>query len=231
MELKDKTFDINNTHKKVVNTDENFAYFADGARIKKEVLITKYEEVMDPNAFFNTTSGLEGLAKDINKIDSNAITENITPHPNVNNLDTGTTQIINNNQKEETPEITRIDNSGLKPAPPQNENFFSKIKRNNVINIDFSVEEKFPELEFVRMMNDNYETSIIEHFAREIVEKMIFDPEILLESIKNSITEIVYGKDNEEIANKEKIENESDGKETSENTESSTGQGELEQEA
>jgi hypothetical protein len=204
MELKGKVFEINGEHKKVSNTDENFAYFPDGARIKKELLVTKYEEVMDPEAFFNNPGGLEGLAKDINNIDPNKITESTSSHTNVNTHQPSTSQVIQNQPVEEAP-VTRIDNTGLKPEPVQNENFFSKIKRNNTINIDFSVEEKFPDLDFVRMMNDNYETSIIDHFAREIVEKMVFDPETLMESVRKSITEIVYGKDSVQLR---EIENE-----------------------
>ena len=195
MELRGKTFDINNSHKKVINTDDDFAYFEDGARIKKSILVTKYEEVMDPNEFFKTnTTGLEQLAESITKIDTTSIT-NTTNTTNVNTIEQPVTKIINDNVNDAIVEekVTRIDNTGLKPETSQSENFFAKIKRKHTINIDFSIEEKFPDLEFVKMMNDNYETSIIEHFAREIVEKMIFDPEKLLESIKSSITKIVYG--------------------------------------
>jgi hypothetical protein len=199
MDLKGKIFEINNEHKKVVNTDDNFAYFADGARIKKDILVTKYEEVMDPEAFFNNPGGLDGLAKDINNIDTNSITESApSSHTNVN-TQPSTTQIVNDQPVAEE-QVTRIDKTGLNAQPASTQdNFFSKIKRNNLISLDFTVEEKFPDLEFVRMMNDNYETSIIEHFAREIVEKMVYDPEILMESVKRSITEIVYGKDSVQL--------------------------------
>lgn len=192
MELTGKIFDINNENKKVVNTDETFAYFEDGARIKKQLLITKYEEVMDPSSFFDNTAGLSGLAKDFQKIDTNAITENNSPMSNVNVVETPTTQVVNSPQPVEQETVTRIDNTRI-GNPPAQDNFFSKIKRNNEIEIDFSITEKFPDIEFVRMMNDNYETSIIDHFANEIVEKLLFDPESLLNAVKNRIHEIVYG--------------------------------------
>jgi len=205
MELKGKTFDINGDKKIVVNTDDDFAYFGDGARVKVDILLTKYEEVMDPNAFFNTESGLKGLAEDFEKIDTKAITEHHAPTSNVNNTGAPATTVIINGEEQEAQQVTtqppvqKIDTTGLKPATNGGGDFFSQIKRNNEIEIDFKVSEKFPDLDFVRMMNDNYETSIIEHFAREIVEKMIYDPEALLESIKDRITEIVYGKDSVQL--------------------------------
>jgi len=219
MELKGKTFDINGEKKKIVNADDSFAYFADGARVKKDILVTKYEEVMDPEAFFNNESGLKTLASDFEKIDTNAITENVAPTPNVNTAQPTTTTIVNGPIDE--PPVLKIDNTGLKPVANQSGDFFSKIKRNNVIDIDFKITEKFPDLDFVRMMNDNYETSIIEHFAREIVEKLIYDPESLLESIKGSIEEIVYGKETatlKEVETKtpysEELKSENDNTET-----------------
>ena len=226
MELVNKTFDINGEHKKVVNTDDTFAFFKDGACIRKDLLVTKYSEVMDPSSFFNpNASGLENLANDINNINTNNIMESNTQTiVNDGNIEQHEEIIETPNvQQVETPSVTRIDNSGLKNQQTSNNDFFSKIKRNNLISIDFSIEEKFPDLDFVRMMNDNYETSIIEHFANEIVEKMVYDPTALLESVKRSINIIVYG---EEVSNENKeLENEQESESTIvENTEDNTEQ-------
>lgn len=180
MELKGKTFDMNGTQRKVSNTDADFAYFEDGSRIKKDVLITKYEEVMNPADFFNNTSSIQNLAQEVKQIDTNVIMNEETKAVHV-------AQVVT-----ESPAV-KIEN---KPTHNSGNDFFSKIKRNNTITIDFSIEEKFPSLDFVRMMNDNYETSIIDHFAQEMVEKIVFDPEALLESIKKRLNEIVYGEEN-----------------------------------
>lgn len=207
MELKGKTFSINKNDKKVVNTDETFAYFEDGACIKKDILVTKYEEVMNPTDFFNNTQSLNNIVQEVSKIDTDTVI-NSDNRTVVKAIEDNTETVYDNKQEEannasviqsQTPNsIVKIDNTGLESAKIKDNDFFSKIKRNNIIKLDFIVEEQFPDLEFVKMMNDNYETSIIDHFAAEIVEKMIYDPKELLEIVKNRIKEIVYKDDKPE---------------------------------
>lgn len=69
---------------------------------------------------------------------------------------------------------------------------FQGVKRN--LNLDFNIEisEKIPRLDFIEMMEDSYETSIIDFLSNEFAEKLLKDPEIIKSLIKEKIMKMVY---------------------------------------
>lgn len=72
---------------------------------------------------------------------------------------------------------------------------FRKTKRNVDFKISFDVNDKIPRIDFIEMMEDSYETSMIEFLADEFTNKILQDPSIIKNKIKDKIKEIVYGKD------------------------------------
>ena len=71
---------------------------------------------------------------------------------------------------------------------------FKGVKRSVEFNLDLKLENKIPRLDFIEMMEDSYERSIIEFLAEEFTNELLKDPRVLKETIANKIREIVYDK-------------------------------------
>jgi len=71
---------------------------------------------------------------------------------------------------------------------------FRGVKRSVEFSLDLKLENKIPRLDFIEMMEDSYEKSIIDFLADEFMRELLKDPKNLKESIKSKIKEMVYGK-------------------------------------
>jgi len=71
---------------------------------------------------------------------------------------------------------------------------FKGIKRSVDFTLDVKLENKIPKLEFIELMEDSYERSLIEYLAEEFANELIKNPESLKQSIAGKIREMVYGK-------------------------------------
>jgi hypothetical protein len=69
---------------------------------------------------------------------------------------------------------------------------FKNVKRNTNFKIDFTVENKIPRLDFIEMMEDSYNTSIIDFLAQEFTDQILSDPDIIKEKIKSKLMDLVY---------------------------------------
>lgn len=72
---------------------------------------------------------------------------------------------------------------------------FKKTKRNVEFSISFDVSDKIPRRDFIEMMEDSYEISIIDFLSDEFTNKILKDPSIIKNRIKEKIKEVVYGKE------------------------------------
>jgi hypothetical protein len=68
---------------------------------------------------------------------------------------------------------------------------FKNVKRNLDFNIDLKIEGKIPRLDFIEMMEDSYEVSIIDFLAQEFTENLLKDPKLLKNKIKNEIKRLL----------------------------------------
>lgn len=116
-------------------------------------------------------------------------TQQNIPQPNHNNTQ------FNQPQYQQTQPIQ---------ADPQ-EALFKKLKRNTKAVFDLKVEEMIPTSDFIRMMNDNFETSIIDFLSRQTVEKLLNDPDKLRKQIKAQLETTIYGAPIEEEEEEEEI--------------------------
>ena len=71
---------------------------------------------------------------------------------------------------------------------------FRGVKRSVEFSLDLKLENKIPRLDFIEMMEDSYEKSIIDFLAEEFANELLKDPKSLKESIKSKIKEMVYSK-------------------------------------
>lgn len=95
----------------------------------------------------------------------------------------------------------------IQSSPKQDDpitSMFKNVKRNVDFNISVDISDKIPRLDFIEMMEDSYEMSIIEFLSNEFTNKILSDPSIIKNSIERKIKELVYGVPEMTRGNKEK---------------------------
>ncbi len=70
---------------------------------------------------------------------------------------------------------------------------FKGVKRAVDFKMNIEVSNKIPRLDFIEMMEDSYQTSIIDFLADEFTEKLLKDPQIIKNMISDRIKQLVYG--------------------------------------
>ena len=109
----------------------------------------------------------------------------------VNRDDSGevTGSVIVNNQ-----ENIAYQKQYSKPVEDPVHTMFKGIKRSVEFSLDLNLENKIPKLEFIEMMEESYEKSIIDFLANDITQSILSNPDYLKEKIKDKINEMVYNK-------------------------------------
>jgi hypothetical protein len=87
---------------------------------------------------------------------------------------------------------------------------FKGVKRNVKFDINIEISDKIPRLDFIEMMEDSYEISLIDFLAEEFTNKILQNPNIIKDTITEKIKLLVYGAPNikpvqENIQRKEKV--------------------------
>lgn len=115
---------------------------------------------------------------------------------------TTTTRVEVNNQKQQ--EVNReYQQAPVQKAEDPIISMFRNTKRNVNFNVSIDIENKIPRLDFIEMLEDSYEISIIDFLADEFTNKILNDPSSIKENIKSEITKLVYGEDSKNIENSE----------------------------
>lgn len=114
-------------------------------------------------------------------------------------------QVVEVNREEETNNFNNEEskqnwnNEQIKVIQPiQQEDpilrMFKGVKRSLDFKVSIDINNKIPRVDFIEMMEDSYETSIIDFLANEFTNNIINNPEMIKEMIKSKITDIVYDK-------------------------------------
>lgn len=118
------------------------------------------------------------------------------------------------NSEEKSEPVNRIDIDNNLQVEPSREyvqpvqkaedpiaTMFKNVKRNVNFNITIELSNKIPRLDFIEMMEDSYETSIIEFLSNEFTNQILNDPSQIKETIKKEIHNLVYVNDSTETVN------------------------------
>jgi hypothetical protein len=84
---------------------------------------------------------------------------------------------------------------------------FKNTKRIKEFSISFDIKDKIPRLDFIEMMEDSYNISIIDYLATEFTDKLLKNPQIIENMIRAKIKEMVYKPDikkKDDLVEKEK---------------------------
>jgi len=69
---------------------------------------------------------------------------------------------------------------------------FRNVKRTIDFNLDLKIQNKIPRIDFIEMMEDSYQISIIEFLAEEFAEELLKNPNGLKKMISDKIRSLVY---------------------------------------
>jgi hypothetical protein len=70
---------------------------------------------------------------------------------------------------------------------------FKNVKRSKEFSISLEIKNKIPRPDFIEMMEDSYNTSIIDFLASEFTDSLLKNPQIIEDMIRQKIKEVVYG--------------------------------------
>lgn len=70
---------------------------------------------------------------------------------------------------------------------------FKNVKRVKDFSISLEIKNKIPRPDFIEMMEDSYNTSIIDFLASEFTDNLLKNPQIIEDMIRQKIKEVVYG--------------------------------------
>lgn len=70
---------------------------------------------------------------------------------------------------------------------------FKNVKRIKEFSISLEIKNKIPRPDFIEMMEDSYNTSIIDFLAAEFTDNILKNPHLIEDMIKQKIKEVVYG--------------------------------------
>lgn len=68
---------------------------------------------------------------------------------------------------------------------------FKNVKRNVDFKFSFDIDGKIPRIDFIEMMEDSYDTSIIEYLAEDFTNKILSNPDIIKNKIMSEIKYMV----------------------------------------
>lgn len=71
---------------------------------------------------------------------------------------------------------------------------FSQVKRSTNFSLNVKLVEKIPRKDFMKMWEDSYEVSIIDYLVDEFTEKLLNDPSMIRDQLKEALKVHVYGK-------------------------------------
>jgi hypothetical protein len=70
---------------------------------------------------------------------------------------------------------------------------FKNVKRSKEFSISLEIKNKIPRPDFIEMMEDSYNTSIIDFLASEFTNSLLKNPQMIEDMIRQKIKEVVYG--------------------------------------
>lgn len=78
---------------------------------------------------------------------------------------------------------------------------FKNAKRNTEFKFSVNIDSTIPRLDFIEMMEDSYDVSIIEYFTNKIMNEFLEDTSSIKEQISNKIKEMISQGENKESKN------------------------------
>lgn len=154
-------------------------------------------EELDPKSFFDGNTHnqlLEKLKREAENIDLNKIPQQVvsTNTPVTSRVEEPAVKKI----LVETDESGKTTSKEESSPAAQSSDFFKKMKRTYDVKINIQLAQRIPNLDFIKMMDENFDQGILEYLVSEITEEILASPQIIHTQVKKQLQDLM---DNKEI--------------------------------
>jgi len=143
------------------------------------------DESVDPNKFFSNQSTYNAFADQIKRVPLEKVpydndSTSLRMPESYGNMQTSTSDsaIIMSDPEDEIEELKRKYGA-------------VNVKRNTNFNLNFKITGKIPRLDFIEMMEDSYDVSIIEFLADEFTRNILNDPSAIRDKVIAEIKSMI----------------------------------------
>ena len=167
----------------IVNVDGNNQF---KPQINESAIIMTTEE--DERAELARRYGMTNPQNDVEK-QNQAFSRLLNPEEPVQKIEVSRDEVVVNNQP--------MVNVSRESVQPRMEDpiitMFKNVKRSKDFSISLEIKNKIPRPDFIEMMEDSYNTSIIDFLASEFTDNLLRNPQMIEDMIRQKIKEVVYG--------------------------------------
>jgi hypothetical protein len=103
---------------------------------------------------------------------------------------------VNREQPQSVQQRPQVQSQPIQPVAQVEDpiiTMFKNVKRIKDFSISLEIKNKIPRPDFIEMMEDSYNTSIIDFLASEFTDNLLRNPQIIEDMIRQKIKEVVYG--------------------------------------
>jgi hypothetical protein len=151
-----------------------------------------YNQINETDTTISVISEEEAKKELMNKYNVSNLTESIGKQKDIfdslinDNEDITKTVVQDKNKRIiESPKVVEIKEDPIVTI-------FKNIKRVNDFEITISIKNKLPRYDFIEMMEDSYNVSIIDYLSSEFTNELLRNPSIIENTIKEEIKKLVY---------------------------------------
>lgn len=157
---------------------------------EKRLILEKARAVNPANSMVNQMEKFRGI------LDDESVSE--LPVKSVTSSETRTQLPVTSPEQNENSQQSTFEKVDLIERNVEDDpivKLFKNVKRKQDFSFSFTVENKIPRPDFIEMMEDSYEYSLIDFLAEEFTQNILSDSESIKEKIKSELTELVYNRD------------------------------------
>ena len=157
---------------------------------EKRLILEKARAVNPANSMVNQMEKFRGI------LDDESVSE--LPVKSVTSSETRTQLPVTSPEQNENSQQSTFEKVDLIVRNVEDDpivKLFKNVKRKQDFSFSFTVENKIPRPDFIEMMEDSYEYSLIDFLAEEFTQNILSDSESIKEKIKSELTELVYNRD------------------------------------
>jgi hypothetical protein len=140
---------------------------------------------VNPDTSSDVNKQKESFDKILNPDNSSKTSPIREDHTNSTSSERTTSVSYENNNTTPTPNRVEVEDPII--------TMFKNAKRNKEFKINIDINDEIPRYDFIEMMEDSYNVSIIDFLASDITNKILENPESIKKTVREEIEKLVYG--------------------------------------
>lgn len=166
---------------------------------EKAELARKYGAAVDPSTqLMNQQQAFAKILGEDSDDELPVITQRVEEEP-VMRVEVNRDPQPEQQYNQQPPVVTQENTTRNIPVEDPIITMFKNVKRVKDFSISLDIKNKIPRPDFIEMMEDSYNTSIIDFLASEFTQNILSNPKMIEDMIKEKIKELVYGVETKDV--------------------------------